>query len=208
MVRARRRSVISAKAHQIILRKGEAPTHIYTLHDGWAYRAVHLDDGRRQILSFALPGDVFCLETMRLPEYRLPYAMHALTQVTLCAFDVGGMRELLSSPEAQFRVAVECQRQSALLERRLVDIGRRRAVGRLARLVLDLESLLKARGLASGEDFDFPLRREDVADALGLTSEHVSRTLVAMKSTGVLDVHQGRAYILDREQLDHIATVE
>ncbi len=60
------------------------------------------------------------------------------------------------------------------LERRLVDVGRRLALGRMASLFIDLEERLAQRGHDTKTQFDFPLRQEHLADALGLTTVHVN----------------------------------
>jgi CRP-like cAMP-binding protein len=93
-------------------------------------------------------------------------------------------------------------------ERRLVDIGRRRAVARIARLVLDIHATLRARGLVAGDTFEFPLRQEDLADALGITTAHANRTLLTLRRLGALDIRQGQARLLDIDALKRIGANE
>ena len=51
---------------------------------GWAFRYKTLEDGRRQILNFLLPGDLLGLQGELLAT--LPHGVEALTEVNLCAF--------------------------------------------------------------------------------------------------------------------------
>lgn len=197
-----RRDTLSFRAHQIIQRQHDAPTSTYTVRHGWAYRAVHFPDGRRQILSFLLPGDMINVGSVWIDDYAIGFGVRALTDVRLCAFVSQDLRAVInSSAEQQAWFAAFIQRQFHIAERRLVDVGQRMATARIARLVLDLDATLRSRGLSTGDEFDFPLRQEDIADALGLTTAHVNRTLVKLRRLGLLEIKLGRAHILDRAKL-------
>ena len=41
-----------------ILVEGSHSAHLFTVLSGWAFRYKTLEDGRRQILNFVLPGDL------------------------------------------------------------------------------------------------------------------------------------------------------
>lgn len=203
---SRRTGVVQFKAHQTIQRPGEVTDQTYTLWKGWACRAVHFHDGRRQILSFFLPGDTIGVEALCADDYQLPFTVRALTDVTLCGFSPRVLRDVVLADAAQRQCFAEALTSyGALVEGRLVDVGRRLAIARLARLMLELEERLRARDLASGDEFDLPLRQEDLADALGLTSAHVNRTLLTLRRDGVLDVRAGKVHVLNRKLLETIA---
>ena len=46
-----------------------------------------------------------------------------------------------------------------------------------------------------------PLTRTDLADALGLTPVHVSRTMSALRRAGLIEESRGRVKILDADKL-------
>lgn len=197
-----RRGTVTFRAHQVIQKAGDAPTTTYTLRSGWAYRAVQFRDGRRQILSFLIPGDMINVGSIWIDEYAIGFYVRALTDVRLCAFAPDDLRRVINASEAQQSCFADyIQRQFLLAERRLVDVGQRLATARIARLVLDLGATLRARGLSCGDSFEFPLRQEDIADALGLTTAHVNRTLLKLRQLGLLEIKLGRARILDRAKL-------
>ena len=70
-----RREVCSWPAGRTIVRQGETPSFVYTLYSGWAFGFVVLADGRRQILSFFIPGDILVPDTMMAPGVGLPFAV-------------------------------------------------------------------------------------------------------------------------------------
>jgi CRP-like cAMP-binding protein len=208
-IQAKRSEILRFKAHQTILRADEAARSAYIVRSGWAYRAAQCPDGRRQILSFFVPGDTINIEAVWVEGHRVPFAVRALTDIELCSFEAGALKDIVFSDAAQQHCfAAHVQHQIAFLEHRLLDVGRRRAVARIARLVLDLEQLLRSRGLADGDVFDFPLRQEDIGDALGMTASHINRTLAALRQRGILSLAQGRAHILNRDELEKIADNE
>lgn len=203
MLRQRRRQF---GPHQIIVRHNDRVDLVYTLQTGWAYRVVQFPDGRRQILSFLLPGDTIATEAISLANYALPYSVRALTHVTVCGFHPSELREVLfSSTRQREHFARYMLEQRAFAERRITDIGRRRAIGSLAHLLVELFGALSARGLAHGDVVDFPPRQEDLADALGLTTAHVNRTLLALRRRGLALVHAGRLHVHDLAGLRDIA---
>jgi CRP/FNR family transcriptional regulator, anaerobic regulatory protein len=50
------------------LRQDTRSEHLYTVLRGWAFRYKMLDDGRRQILNFALPSDMVGLQGTVMEE--------------------------------------------------------------------------------------------------------------------------------------------
>lgn len=48
--------------------------------------------------------------------------------------------------------------------------------------------------------FDLPMRRADVADFLGLTTETVSRTLTQLRKGGVISIENVRTIVIQRPE--------
>ncbi len=205
----RRTRVVSFKPHQTIYRAGAKVEHIYTIYSGWAVCAITLPDGRRQILSFLVPGDPLPIEALMAVNSPLPFGVRALTELQVCEFNAQDMCDLVSSEEIQFKYfRSEVFRLINRMHRRLADVGQRRAIGRIAQLVLELEERLRERALVENDSFEFPLRQDDIGAALGLTPAHVNRTLVALRRRHILEIGQGRLSILDRPALMQIAYEE
>src|SRR5262245_11513737 len=69
--------------HQDIIREGEKPTDINVVLAGWAYRHKHLEDGRRQIIAFFLPGDLCDHNVFILRE--MDHSVSTITPVTIAS---------------------------------------------------------------------------------------------------------------------------
>ncbi|MGE5538028.1 MAG: Crp/Fnr family transcriptional regulator [Gemmatimonas sp.] len=191
-----RRECRRVSARRMILRAGEVPQEIYTLLEGWAYRFLLLPDGRRQILGYYLPGNIITLESLHMA--RLHMSVQALTDVTLCVFDIDRFKRFVKDhPGIADEAERACVQRTIRTDNRLMDLGRRTAQEKLARLILDTYVRLARRGRVEGRTFTWPLRHEHIADTLGLTPVHVSRTLRALRQQDLVDVQGQAITILD-----------
>ena len=177
---------------------------LFTLYDGWAFTYKLLPDGRRQILDFLLPGSLIGLHALWFKA--MPHSAQTLTSVSLCVFDKEKFRDLLRrKPEYEWELLKYMASSQASRDRRLSDLGRRPAKERIARLVLEIFGQLSARDMVDGHSFTFLPRQQHVADALGLTKVHVSRTLQALRQEGLLKLEHDTATILDIKGLKELA---
>lgn len=174
------------------------------LNDGWAIRFRLLPDGRRQILQFLIPGDF--INARRLIAASDQEVVQTVTECSLQEYRGEAAAEIaradvdLLSDLVRYHVA-----EITRLEARLVDLGRRFAEERIAGLVLELHERLGARGLTSDQSFYLPVRQEHVADALGMTPVHVSRTLRSLRDSDTLQIEQGMLRIKNYDRLVSIA---
>lgn len=189
------------QGNEVLCAEGKRSTEAYTLYEGWVMRLKSLEDGRRQILSFALPGDLLCFH----PNLDTPlrHGVQALTAARVCAFPKRQLLEVFRLfPELALRMSWIASRDEVRNHEHLMSLGRRPARERLAHLFLELYHRLLARepGL-EGRSVTLPLRQEHIADAIGLTTIHVSRTLKSLREDGLLEYHTGRLTLFDRPAL-------
>jgi CRP-like cAMP-binding protein len=164
-------------------------------------RFTVLPNGRRQILEFLLPGDPILLPLLFVP--RLPYTVHALTDAKLCTFALKEIADQAPiSKEATRRIEIVC---AAGLEARLAEINHRSSQERTAWLLLSLFHELKRRGYAEGNVVPFSLGLVHVADALGITITHASRTLGTLRREGLISLAHERLTVHNPDGLAHVA---
>jgi CRP-like cAMP-binding protein len=75
-----------------ILREGECPTAMCFVREGWACRYKTLDDGRRQSISFFLPGDMCDLDVFLTRE--MDHSIAAITLVSIAEISRSAFDEL------------------------------------------------------------------------------------------------------------------
>ncbi|MCE3518985.1 Crp/Fnr family transcriptional regulator, partial [Escherichia coli] len=73
-----------ADAGTTFLVEGANSAHLFTVLSGWAFRYKTLEDGRRQILNYVLPGDLIGLQGSLMKE--MQHSIEAMSPVILCVF--------------------------------------------------------------------------------------------------------------------------
>lgn len=167
---------------------------LYTLFSGWAFRYKELPDGRRQILSIALPGDLLGLQAS-LFEKAL-YGAIALTDVELCLIPRRKLWSIFERmPAFAYDLTWLAAQSEAILDENLLTVGRRSAAERIASLFAGLFKRADALGLVEDRTLEFPLTQQHVADALGLSLVHTNKTMARLRSQGFFTLADGRLTI-------------
>jgi CRP-like cAMP-binding protein len=94
---------------------------------------------------------------------------------------------------------------SAIHREKILSVGRRSAVARIAHLMCELFLRLGVVGLAGPERFKLALTQADLADATGLTSIHVNRMLKQLRDEKLMTFRGGEVVIHDWGGLQRIA---
>ena len=138
------------------LREGTRSEHLYTVLSGWAFRYKMLDDGRRQILNYALPADIVGLQGTVMRE--MDHSVEALTPLVLCVFPRSKLWELYGHfPSLAFDITWLAAHEEQLIDEYLVSLGRRTAVERTAFILLHLFARAEECGLTKGRRDPFPV---------------------------------------------------
>ena len=170
----------------------EEAEYVYQVIRGAVRTYKMLSDGRRQIGTFHLPGDVFGLEVGA--NHRLAAEAIADTTVRLvkrrsleqaAANDVWVSHKLWTMTAGELRHA----------EEHMLLLGRKSAMERVANFLLEMDRRLAVAGLMA-----LPMCRRDIGDYLGLTLETVSRALSQLNDEGILGFSGARQIVLRNRQ--------
>ena len=191
-----------------LFRLGESSDAIYNLVEGWMFLYAISEDGRRQILHFALPGAVLGFHPGG--GALTTFGAQALTDAVVCIMPHTNL-PLMSSefPAVGMRLAWLTARDRSLAYDKLMSIGRLSARERVAHLILELYVRYRSKWPgARAEEMHIPLTQEHIGDATGLTSVHVNRVLRELREEGVLEFHYRRLSVLDPDKLTDVASVD
>src|SRR5215831_2184810 len=189
------------------LHQGTRSEYLYTVLDGWAFRYKMLDDGRRQILNYALPADMLGLQGALMHE--MEHSVEALTPLVLCVFPRAKLWDLYSRlPTLAFDITWLAAREEQLIDEHLVSLGRRTALERAAYLLLHLFVRAEESGLVNGGFIQFPFTQQHLADALGMSLVHTNKTLKRLFITKAVRWKDRVFEMPDRAALANIAGSE
>jgi CRP/FNR family transcriptional regulator, nitrogen fixation regulation protein len=179
-----------------IFGESEPADYVYQVVDGAVRSYKLLSDGRRQIGSFHLVGDIFGLENSDIHRFTAEAIVDTTVRLVrrtslehVAETDVLVARNLLNMTATNLRHA----------EDHMLLLGRKTSLERVAAFLLEMDRRLTAAGVMA-----LPMCRRDIADYLGLTLETVSRALSYLHGEGILSFlgqTQREIVLLDRVRL-------
>lgn len=176
-------------ARQDIVRGGDLATQCTVILEGWAHRYKFLSEGRRQIFSFHIAGDIPDLQSLHIPL--MDHNLATLTQATVAFIPHESLHDLTARfPSIAAAFWRDTLIDAAIFREWLIAMGRRPAFEHLAHLFCELYLKQEAVGLAGDHRCPLPMTQTDLADATGMTSVHVNRVLKEMRSCGMVTLHR------------------
>ncbi|MBD8556618.1 Crp/Fnr family transcriptional regulator [Rhizobium sp. CFBP 8762] len=199
-----KKSEVSVEAGQIILMEGAQSAHLFTVLAGWGFRYKMLEDGRRQILNYVMPGDLIGLQGSLTGE--MQHSIEALSPVTLCVFEKKELSTLYRGyPDLAFDLTWIAAREERMLDENLLSIGRRSALERAAYLLAMLAQRASVLDLFRSGRCVIPITQQHLADTLGLSIVHTNKTLRKLSDKGMIRWAERSCEILDQRGLEDIA---
>ena len=202
-----RGSVAEIREHpagRTIVRSGTTLSASTLLVDGIACRYKDLADGQRQIMELHVAGDFIDLHGFLLK--RLDHNIGTMTAVRVAQVPHDALRGITEThPHLGRMLWFSTLLDAAIHREKILSIGRRSAVARIAHILCELLVRLRLVGLADETGDARPLTQADLADVTGLTSVHVNRMLKKLRDSGLLTFRGGRVTIGDWDALQRVA---
>jgi len=173
----------SLRRHEFIVREDERPRHCCILISGFAMRHKTAGNGGRQIFSIHLAGEPIDLQNTILG--RSDHNIEMLRNGEAAYIPVDDLRRLVSArPLIAQALLHESLVDAAIGQEWMLNLARRDSRSRVSHILCELGVRLEAMGLGSRAEYELPMTQEELADALGLTPIHISRTF-----RGLIDEH-------------------
>lgn len=161
----------------------EPAEYLYQVASGAVRTYRMLDDGRRQISAFHLPGDIFGLEAGDV--HRSSAEAISDAQVLLVKRSAVMARAEHEKDLAKQLWTLTARELQRVQEHSLVLV--KNAEERVAGFLLEMAG--RNSGAAA---IELPMSRQDIADYLGLTIETVSRTFTQLAQSGAIALETSR----------------
>lgn len=174
------------------------------VRDGVAARYKVLRNGKRQIVSILLPGDV-----VGLPGSFLDQAVFSVIALSDMKLEVCSLDDFVAlcyrRPKFGLALSWLAAHEATMYAERIIDIGRRTSIERLAHFLLETHSRLLIVGRAAENGFELPVSQEVMSDALGLSVPHLNRMFAKLRSDGMIAAEGRHLTFSDRKALQLMA---
>ena len=189
-------STHTIQAKHDLIREGDTPRSIFVILDGWACHYRSLENGRRQIVDFAIPGDLCDLNLFVLD--RMDHSIGAVTRLKVAEVGREVFRRVVTNFPNITTALWWVELVSKSIHREwIVNVGQRSARQRIAHLFCEMYLRLESVGLTEGFSCDFPLTQNEIAETTGLTSVHVNRSVQELRREGLIEFERRRLTIPD-----------
>jgi CRP-like cAMP-binding protein len=169
-----------------IVREGDQTTCSCVMLSGYSIRHKIVCHGARQIVAIHMKGELVDLQNSLLGVADHSVQMLTNGRVAMIPRDAI-TRIAFERPNIGRAMWFDTLVDASIFREWVANVGRRDAPTRLAHLLCEFALRLKVAGLGEQTGYVLPMSQEELADATGLTSVHVNRTLKALEAQGLID---------------------
>lgn len=191
----------AAPSGRLLAREGSKPDCVCLLIEGFAYRYRYLDNGRRQILGYLLPGDL--CDTQFVISNVCDHDIATMCNSQVATISVASLINVIAKfPDVERGLLMMSIVDAAIAREWLLNLGQRDAYQRLGHFFCELSMRLQASDVGDPDDgVSLPLTQVDLADTVGLTMVHVNRILQRFRREGLLNWSRQHFHILNFQRL-------
>jgi CRP-like cAMP-binding protein len=196
-------AVSSFRSGDDIVQRGDLTGGVRLIIEGFACRYKILEDGRRQILGYLLPGDLCDLHVFLLR--RMDHSIAAMTASRVAVIPESSVLAFTERyPNLTRALWWTTLLDEAIAREWVVNLGQRTAYERAAHLFCEIYYRLRAIGLLNGDSYHLPLTQTALGDTLGLSNVHVNRTLQELRGQRLISFKSGMLTIHDLPKLERV----
>ena len=173
---------ITVARNRVMVDHTADPLKCFIMATGWAYSFAVMPNGRRQVFHIYQEGDLIGFEELMFT--RNVYSVNAITNCRLANIATDQMRAFLARNVrlSSYLYAMSNLNHVVLMDR-MQSIARLEPKPRMAHFLMELMSRTRVTSefhngrRARSMVFNLPMRQGLIADCIGMSAVHVSRTL-------------------------------
>jgi CRP/FNR family transcriptional regulator, nitrogen fixation regulation protein len=170
----------------------------YRLVHGAVRKCALTTDGRRQIVDFLLPGDLFGFGSGATHDFSTEVITRATVVIRYPRHSIEQLAE--SDPHVSRWVRLRAFESISRLQSRMLILGRTSALARVSAFLLEWSGRC---GPLPNSAVTLPMSRYDIADYLAIAVETVSRAITVLRERQVISLRGTRRLnICDRQALE------
>ena len=187
-----------------VFEQGQQASAFYVLLQGRLKVVQVTPDGQQVVIRFVVPGDIYGIaKALNRPDY--PATATAIVDSVTLAWDMTIWDEFMARhPTLARNVMKRMGRRVQDAHTRVKEMATEDVERRVAHALLRLVEH-SGREVEQGVLVDFPVTRQDLAEASGTTLHSVSRILSAWEDAGVVVAGRQKVIVCDLAGLSRIA---
>lgn len=188
-VMASQRKSLAVGAH--LFREGDMADNIYEITAGVFRLTRVLDNGRRQVIAFGLPGDI-----IGFPNGTFHHSdCEAIQSAKVIAHRRHTLDTLGGDQRTHQRLLHAALREISAMQDHFMMLARKSAIEKVASFLITLAERI-GTPIGSYMTCALPMSRADIADFLGLTIETVSRTLTRLRKENIIALDTSQTVLI------------
>lgn len=186
-----------------IYRQGEKFTSLYVVRSGCVKKYQISSDGNEQVIGFSMPGELLGIDAISSGTYMS--SAEALDTTSFCQLKYSKFEQLCEKIPGLIKHILKMAGQEIISEQEIHKAISQKSIDeRVAVFFTSLATRLKILGY-SGDEFNLPMSRHDIANFLGMQPETFSRSLKKLIGNKLIEVNLRNIKILDRDSLRQLA---
>jgi CRP-like cAMP-binding protein len=192
------------RAHYDIVSPGQTVDSACLVVQGLVARYDQMLDGQRQITSFYIAGDMCDLHSVVAPT--ASWSITAISHAAIMRVPHSQLRELcLTYPAIALAFWRDGTVDASVFAKWVGNLGRKDAKARIAHVLCEMGIRSESAGLGTRTSYEFQATQEQLADATGVTTVHVNRTLQEIRGEGLLTFKNGSVEVAHWDALVSVA---
>ena len=188
-IKSTRPSRYPAGAH--LFYEGDRADYVYEILSGTVRLTRVLENGRRQVIAFGLPGDI-----VGFPDGGLHHTeCDALTPVEFIVHRRKVLEAGEGNPKTHQRLFRAALREISAMQDHFMMLACKSALEKVASFLIALSQRTGTR-TGAYTAVALPMSRADIADFLGLTIETVSRTFSQLRKLGAIELETPQSVLV------------
>ncbi len=191
-------------AHEDIIKIGDRPWQSNLLLEGMVYRYKRLSGGKRQILSFQYPGDIF-------DSYSFVLEVMDHSIATFCPSKIAYIphETMLEITERHPRIARALWKDTlidaSVFAEWMTNIRGKLPHAQVAHLICEVVVRFAVVDLAENDEVNWPITSSEMEDALGISAHYIETVLAEFQHNGWITLFGGRLTVHRLDKLKELA---
>jgi len=197
-----------AKAGTILVQQGQHESRVFYIQNGWTISHIKISQGKRHIIHIGISGNYLGLDFLFMPQ-SLPSnrTIEVIKDCTYYELDAATVQTaMISYPDIALFIPHELSVKYRRSSKHLAEMGGYSSEQKLAALLIELTARTAKAFGTDKMTFLLPLTQKQLAEYLGMTEQHVHRSLKKFQKESIISVYKNEIAILNMSALYEIVS--